>query len=94
MTPVWTPRALDDLGEIIAHIAADNPVAASELAERAIAVVGETLAGQPHIGRPGRVDGTREFVVRPSYILVYRVQKGRVEVLAFRHAARLWPGAF
>lgn len=94
MTPVWTPRALQDLGDVISHIAEDNPEAAAELADQVIRVVETTLSDQPHIGRPGRVDGTRELVIRPSYILVYRVKQGRIELLTFRHAARLWPGRF
>ena len=47
MTPVWTPRALQDLGDVIRHIAENNPEAAAELADQVIGVVETTLSDQP-----------------------------------------------
>lgn len=50
---------------------------------------------QPSIGRPGRVDGTRELVIhRYPYILVYRVTSDTVDVLSVYHDARAWPESF
>ncbi len=91
MTPVWTPRALDDVSDVVTYLAGENPRAADALLARVFDVVEQTLVAQPYIGRPGRVDGTRETVVSPSYILVYRVEANRIEILAFRHTARRWP---
>lgn len=49
------------------------------------------LAFYPLIGRPGRVEGTRELVISDTpYIAIYRV-KDRVEVLRIRHGAQRWP---
>ena len=44
------------------------------------------LSSDTVLFRPGRVDGTREYVVHPNYIVVYRVNDHlqRVEIL------RLW----
>ena len=42
-------------------------------------------------GRPGRVEGTRELVVHPSYLVAYRISGTEVQILTVRHAARLWP---
>jgi len=39
----------------------------------------------------GRVKRTREFVVHPNYILVYRIVGKTVEVLRVKHAAQRWP---
>lgn len=35
--------------------------------------------------------GTREIVVRPNYLMVYRVTCDLLEVLRVLHAARQWP---
>ena len=96
MSVVWLRRAADNLRAIVRHIAQDNPAAARALrckAERAAHLIGRF----PHMGRVGRVPGTREFVLLRSYILVYRVVSAgeqRVEILDIRHAARLWPRDF
>lgn len=94
MTARWTRAALSELAAIHAHIAADNAAAANALRDRAIQFVESTLADQPGIGRPGRVEGTREAVIHPNYVMVYRVKEGVVEILAVRHVARSWPRAF
>lgn len=90
----WTPRALRALVNIHGHIAADNPTAADLLRDRAVSFVETTLVAHPSIGRPGRVDGTRESVIHPSYILVYRVTGEVVEILTVRHVAQKWPDQF
>lgn len=94
MTPVWTSRALEDIAEVITYLANENPQAADELLARALEFVERTLTSQPFVGRPGRVDGTREAVVSPSYILVYRVSTRQIEILPFRHTSRQWPDHF
>lgn len=48
----WTPRALRALAEIHAHIAADNPAAADQMRDRALAHVETRLVAHPMIGRP------------------------------------------
>jgi len=90
----WMRRATAALTSIHDHIATDNPAAAAALRDRALDFVETTLARHPSIGRPGRVAGTRESVIHPSYILVYRVTGETVEILTVRHAARRWPDAF
>ena len=90
----WTKRALTALTNIHGHIAADNPPAADVLRDRALSFVETTLVAHPLIGRPGRVDGTRESVIHPSYIIVYRVTAEVVEILTVRHVAQKWPDQF
>ena len=94
MIPNWTPQALGDVADVSEWIRAHDPQAAIGLSDRVLLFVAKTLPAQPMIGRPGRVANTREFVVHPSYILVYRVEGNALDILAFRHTARRWPDQF
>lgn len=88
--PIWKPAALADRRGIIEYIAQDNPLAAIELGDLLIAQA-EQLDQHPTSGRIGRVKGTRELVVHPNYILVYRIVDKMAEVLRVKHAAQRWP---
>lgn len=88
----WRKRARTDLLTIISYIAADNPQAAQTLM-REIERKVDSLVAHPKLYRPGRVEGTREMVVRPNYIVVYRENSGSVTILRVLHAARHWPPA-
>jgi toxin ParE1/3/4 len=90
----WTTLALHDLEAIGDYIARDNAAAAERLVSRIFAQV-DVLASHGHIGRPGRVPGTRELVISDtSYIAPYRVIADAVEILAVFHGARQWPERF
>jgi toxin ParE1/3/4 len=41
--------------------------------------------------RPGRADGTREAVVHPNYLLIYRIVLDMVEIVTVVHARRDYP---
>ena len=95
MIVVWTERAKASLQAIFEHVAADDFSAAERLLDVLIDETDQVLTNQPTAGRPGRVDGTREWVAHKSYIIAYRVGKtSQVEVLDVIHASRLWPGSF
>jgi len=49
------------------------------------------LVTVPEMGKPGRVDGTRELVAHRSYLLIYAVKDDQVQVLRVLHTARQWP---
>ncbi|HEX7848146.1 MAG TPA: type II toxin-antitoxin system RelE/ParE family toxin [Sphingomonas sp.] len=86
----WLPEARSDLREIIGYIADRNPIAAERLNER-IEHAAEHLTIAPHAHRPGRVDGTREVIVHPNYIVIYRVTEGMVWILSVLHARQQYP---
>jgi toxin ParE1/3/4 len=74
-----------------AFVPADDPVAADRLLTRIENAVGQ-LAHYPALGRPGRVEGTRELVVAGTpYIVPYRVAGNILEILRVHHGARRWP---
>lgn len=82
---------MDDLDQAVEHIAGDNAVAAKQVATR-IWKASHLLAEQPSMGRPGRISGTREWVIDgTSYIMAYRVREEVLEVLRVIHGARQWP---
>jgi toxin ParE1/3/4 len=93
MELVWTPRARRVRQASIDYIAQDNPVAAlSQLDE--IERQTDMLIQHPEMGRPGRVDGTRELVIgRTPFIVVYRLKPRakRIELFRFLHGAQQWP---
>ena len=78
----WTMLASQDRKRIREYIAEQNLMAAIELDER-IGYSASSLAGQPYKGRNGRVEGTRELVIHPHFVLVYEVdsQWGKVYIL-------------
>ena len=89
----WTRKALENLEQVAAYIAQDNPTRASsfigEIKEKT-----ELLASFPALGRPGRVPGTRELVVHDNYVVPYRVKDDTVQIIRVQHVARLWPRKF
>ena len=88
----WSVPALNDLQSAGEYIAKDNANAAAKMASRVQEAV-EYLIEEPSIGRPGRLNGTRELVVSGTpFIVVYCVRDGVVFVLRVLHHARKWPG--
>ena len=87
----WTRLAVRDLVEAGDFIASDNLQAAEWMADRVREAV-EFLQEQPNIGRPGRVQGTRELVVTGTpFIAVYWVRGAAVQILRLLHHSRKWP---
>ena len=88
----WTPEAIDDRRAIYDYIEADNPSAALELDEL-LSEKANRLIDHPGLGRPGRVNDTREFVAHQNYVLIYDTVADTVRILRVLHAARQWPPA-
>ena len=88
----WSDEALADLSSLHAFIAKDNPAAAQKVAMTIVESVETNLPDNPHIGRPGRVNGTRELVIKHTpYIVPYRIKSDTIQVLRVYHGARRWP---
>jgi toxin ParE1/3/4 len=86
----WKAAAVADLLAIIDYISDDNPDAAQALKDE---IEDKTLRlpEHPQMYRVGRVDGTREMVVRPNYLVVYVENSEAVTILRVLHAAQQWP---
>jgi toxin ParE1/3/4 len=90
----WTDGAVEDLRSAYEYREAENPQAAIDTADRIVSAV-ERLAQFPHMGRPGRVENSRELVVAGTpFIVAYRLKRDSVQVLAVLHGARKWPKKF
>jgi len=87
---VWTRLAQADRRAIREYIATDDQRAALAMDEL-FTQKAARLAQLPEMGKPGRVDGTRELVAHRSYILIYAVKDDHVQVLRIMHTARQWP---
>ncbi|MDO9227784.1 MAG: type II toxin-antitoxin system RelE/ParE family toxin [Pseudomonadota bacterium] len=91
----WRTMAREDLRAIVRYIGKDNPTRAKSFGQE-LRDKTKTLAQHPelgHQGRPGLPDWLRELVVRPNYIVFYRVlaEARTVEILRVKHVAQKTP---
>jgi toxin ParE1/3/4 len=87
----FSPRARRDLRELILYIANDSPGNARLVRNRITTAI-QRLSLHPESGRPGRVDGIRELVIRhTAHSAVYRVSGGSLEIIVLLHESRQWP---
>lgn len=89
----WSPDAVDDLERIVTYIQVENRAAATQAA-RTVFDRAKSLKAHPHLGRVGRVGGTRELALPPlPFVLVYRVleESDVVEITNIIHGAQRWP---
>lgn len=87
----WLNEALADLRGIKDYIGRDNPAAARRVV-KAIRDGVDILKDHPGVGRPGRLAGTRELVIRHyPFIVAYRQAESALQILAVVHTSRRWP---
>jgi len=69
----------------------DDRATAEQIAAKILRAV-EQLADFPGLGRPGRVQGTRELTIAGlPYVVVYQAESRRVAILRVLHARMQWP---
>ncbi len=91
MKTVWSRRAIRQLVALREYFAKDSHRSAAAIARQILEAV-ELLRAHPEIGRPGRLPGTREFVVPGTpYVMPYRVRRERLELIAVFHGRQKWP---
>jgi toxin ParE1/3/4 len=87
---IWSERAIGDVEQLIGYLGEQNPGAARML-RNLIVDATERLGVYPHMYRAGREPNTREAVVHPNYILVYRIDLDAVRILRVLHATQQYP---
>ena len=86
----WTEDALQHLHEAYDYIQLDKPSAAARMADL-IEAATQHLSLFPAMGRPSKRSGTRELAIAGTpFVLVYRVKKDALEILALYHGAQNW----
>lgn len=91
---VWARRAAKHLEAAYEYWSREHSVAAADKMLKRIFSAVELLQNYPDLGRPGRVRGTRELILKPlPYVLVYRIRE-RTDVIALLYGARKWPSRF
>jgi toxin ParE1/3/4 len=87
----YTAEARGHIASIFNYISDRNSAAAAQVVAR-IRLAAERLAEFPRIGRPGRVPGTYEWVVRGlPYVVVYDLSLGgedEIVILGVFHGAQ------
>ena len=90
MRLIWRESAREEARAVFRYIAERDVEAASRLIA-ALEACAERLPEHPYMYRPGRISGTREAVVHPNYILIYRVTAEAVEIVNVVHARQRYP---
>ena len=90
----WTQQAVEDLKAAHEYLSERNPDVADALIVRILSAI-DFLERSPRLGRPGRIENTRELVVTGTpFIVGYRLRHDQIELLGVLHAARKWPKKF
>lgn len=87
---IWRAKAREEARAIIDYIADRDAIAAVRLADL-FEHIAERLADHPYMYRAGRVPDTREALVTPNYMIVYRVGIDAIAILNVKHTRQQYP---
>ncbi len=88
----FSRRARSDLRSITSYIAERNPRAAERVIDKIFLAILQ-LESFPLLGRPGRMERTRELVTRGlPFIVIYALtDEYHIDVERVLHGAQSWP---
>jgi toxin ParE1/3/4 len=86
----WEAEARRQYRDSLTYIAAHDTGAAERL-DYSVRTKLEALQQFPEIGRPGRIEVSRELVVHPNYIVIYTVRSSTIDIVRFLHVRQLYP---
>jgi toxin ParE1/3/4 len=91
----WSESARNDLLDIVAYIADDNPQAAQDLKDEIERKVSALPVHPKRYCLSKRAPGYRQLTVRSNYLVFYRLLSEKapqiIDVAAVIHARRRWP---
>ena len=84
----WTPLAAADLQSISDYLKQYHPHYRQATMRKPYERI-RGLKQYPYLGRPGRVEGTRELLFSPlPYVAVYRVDAQNIEIWRIYHTSQ------
>lgn len=90
MRLIWSNLARAQMRAVSEYIGQHDPDAADRLLDRMTAQA-ERLTEYPYMYREGRVAGTREALVNPNYLLIYRVAADSIRIVRIIHTRQQYP---
>ncbi len=90
MKVVWSQQARQEWLDQYRFYFGRNPEAARRIRQTVMEAVGN-LRDHPKIGRPGRIEDTRELVISGTpFVAIYDISPNRVEILHFYDGRQDW----
>lgn len=87
----WTPPAAADMQNISDYLKEHRPRDRQPTLRKLYEKI-RALKDAPYVGRPGRIEGTRELLFPPlPYVAVYRVHDQTIEIWRIWHLAQNRP---
>ena len=91
MKLLWAEEAMQDIADIDHYLTGLFPKKRQSTLQY-ISDQADRLLEMPHLGRIGKVQGTRELVLGSlPYILVYKVEEYLLHILHVQHTSRNYP---
>lgn len=92
MEIIWTKKSQQALFSIYEYISADNEILAKEITACILKTIKTTIYNYKHVGKAGRVMGTREFVFSQyPYIIIYAVKNNNLYIVNILHTSKKYP---
>lgn len=86
----WTPPAVADLQSISEYLKEHHPNYRQPTMRKLYEKI-RSLKDTPYLGRPGRIEGTRELLFPPlPYVAVYRIHEQSIEIWRVYHTSQEW----
>jgi toxin ParE1/3/4 len=84
----WTPAAAADMQSISDYLREHRPQYRQPTLRKLYEKL-RALKDAPHLGRPGRIEGTREVLFQPlPYVAVYRIHEQNIEIWRVFHTSQ------
>lgn len=91
MMIVWARPAKNSFLDHLGFLQDRSPKAAVNVSQAIMKQI-KKLEQNPHMGRPGRWEDTRELVItKYPYIVAYRLKVDIIEILYIHHSRQDWP---